>query len=332
MLKKYISKFAMDIFPSVAATIIGAYIVNHYIAKPSADVPAAAAVSPAQVKKSQPIAAATSSSEVKSSESKSLETGAAEARPAETFGETARIPEPGVKARGISEKAIAERASAEKASAEKAAVAEKGPIEKPAEKLGDKPAETASISVETRRHALQPRERLTAKPVSAPVQALVPIAAPTNVSPPLEAAPAQEERRDANDLARAAIARLRGGEASPRAQDASRIPEQPRAAAPPATPLPPPITVSAPAGESFETPAASHMSAPEAGAMRGDGFARPTPPADIPAAASAARPLDLHAEVIEQGTRERTTVAEDVLSAAKSVFKAVLPKQEFKQD
>ena len=34
---KYLSKFTMDILPSVVATIIGAYIVNHYInAKPAA--------------------------------------------------------------------------------------------------------------------------------------------------------------------------------------------------------------------------------------------------------------------------------------------------------
>ena len=43
---KYLSKFAMDILPSVVATIIGAYIVNHYIVtKPAADAPVAAAVS-----------------------------------------------------------------------------------------------------------------------------------------------------------------------------------------------------------------------------------------------------------------------------------------------
>ena len=37
---KYLSKFAMDILPSVVATIIGAYIVNHYIvSKPTADAP-----------------------------------------------------------------------------------------------------------------------------------------------------------------------------------------------------------------------------------------------------------------------------------------------------
>ena len=40
---KYLSKIAMDILPSIVATVLGAYIVNHYIAnKPAADAPAAA--------------------------------------------------------------------------------------------------------------------------------------------------------------------------------------------------------------------------------------------------------------------------------------------------
>ena len=48
---KYLKKFAVDILPSVAATVIGAYIVNHYIVtKPGADAPAAAAVSTAEPK------------------------------------------------------------------------------------------------------------------------------------------------------------------------------------------------------------------------------------------------------------------------------------------
>jgi hypothetical protein len=38
------------------------------------------------------------------------------------------------------------------------------------------------------------------------------------------------------------------------------------------------------------------------------------------------RPLDLRADVVEPSARERTSVAEDVLSAAKSVFHSVLPK------
>jgi hypothetical protein len=50
---------------------------------------------------------------------------------------------------------------------------------------------------------------------------------------------------------------------------------------------------------------------------------RPTPPAEIPVS----RPLDLRAEVAEPSVRERTTaVAEDMLSTAKSLFHAVLPK------
>ena len=46
---KYVTKFTADILPSVVATIIGAYIVNHYIvAKPGA--PGAAVVSSADPK------------------------------------------------------------------------------------------------------------------------------------------------------------------------------------------------------------------------------------------------------------------------------------------
>ena len=44
MLKKYVAKFTVDILPSVAATVIGAYIVNHYIVT-RPDAPVAAAVS-----------------------------------------------------------------------------------------------------------------------------------------------------------------------------------------------------------------------------------------------------------------------------------------------
>jgi hypothetical protein len=49
---------------------------------------------------------------------------------------------------------------------------------------------------------------------------------------------------------------------------------------------------------------------------------RPTPPADIPPP----RPLDLRADASEPAARDHTTVADDMLSAAKSVFQAVLPK------
>ena len=139
---KYVSKFALDILPSVVATIIGAYIVNHYIvAKPGPDAPVAAAVS--------------------TTEPKADAKGATEAATAsETSSGVANIPEPGVKAKGISEKAIHEKSAAEK----------------PAERSADKPAETASIPVETRRH--QPREKAIAKSIPAPVQASAPVSVP----------------------------------------------------------------------------------------------------------------------------------------------------------
>src|ERR1700686_2321399 len=80
---KYVSKFTMDILPSVVATIVGAYIVNHYIvAKPGANAPAAAAVSSVDPQRA----------DVKN-----------DAKRSETSPDVANIPEAGVRAKGISE-------------------------------------------------------------------------------------------------------------------------------------------------------------------------------------------------------------------------------------
>ena len=313
MLKKYLTKFTVDILPSVAATVIGAYIVNHYIVtKPGADAPAAAAMSTANPKPAAPAA------------------------------EAANIPAAGVKAKGISEKAILEKSAAEKTqdrSSEK-------PGDKSAEKPSDKPTDTASIPADTRRHQPAPRDKAVAKAVPAPVQPSAPAVAPVVAAAPNPTAPAEvtgapEDRRDANDLARAAIERLRGAkDGSPRPQEAARVPDAPhtpdaartpdavRAAetprvvsAPAIRPLPAPIMVSAPARETVEPTPGSEVKPPYAAAARNDDPRRPTPPADIPLP-----PLDLRAEAAAPSARGHTTVAEDVLSAAKSVFHAVLPK------
>ena len=290
---KYVSKITMDILPSVAATIIGAYIVNHYItAKPAPDAAAVSSVSPKKV-------------DLKG-----------DAKTSATPSDTASLPEAGVRAKGISEKSILEKSAAEK----------------PAEKSADKPAETASIPADTRRH----REKTVAKASPAPVQpsspAVVPVVATpevtANTAPPVEAAAAPEEHFNANDLARATLERLRGAnDAPPHVQEvAPRVPEPPRIAstpppsAPTVRPLPPPIMVSTPSGGKF----GSDLESPQKGAASGatDDPSRPTPPADIPGA-----PLDLRAEATEPPpAREHTNVAEDMLSAAKSVFHAVLPK------
>src|SRR5262249_27086081 len=134
-----------------------------------------------------------------------------------------------------------------------------------------------------------------------------------------------ENAPDANDLARAAIERLRGAPEASRSQEAARAAEPPRvgaapapsqppaAMAPPLQPLPPPIQVSTPPDARPTYPSTA----------RADDPARPTPPAEIP---DPRPPLDLRADAVDATPRPRPSVADDLLSAAKSVFQSVLPK------
>jgi hypothetical protein len=284
---KLVSKFALDIFPSVIATILGAYIVNHYIITKPADAPTAAAVLSVGPKKA----------DLKS-----------DSKPAEKSADLGNTPEPGVRAKSVSEKSVNDRSAVEKA---------------------EKPAETASIPADTRRHPVNPREKAVAKTIA--VQPVVPVVEPVvaapNTAPPVEVAIAPD--RDANDLARAAIERLRGTpDSSPRAQEAVRLPDPPRVVAAPAVPsgpapslqpLPPPILVSTPSIETAQP-------RPSGNARDADPR-RPTPPADIPDP----RPLDLRADAVDAPQpKEHTTVADDVLSAAKSMFHSVLPNNSAK--
>jgi hypothetical protein len=297
---KYLTKFTMDILPSVAATIIGAYIVNHYIAaKPAADAPVAAAASTANPKTTNPKAVA-KVVPVKAKADTKVDSKAAEAP-----SDVASIPEAGVTAKGISERGMLEKSAAEMPIT---------PVEKPAEKPAEaasRPTETASLPVETRRHALAQREKAVAKSVTQPVAE-----APVLAAPSVQAATAPEERHDANDLARAAIERLRGGnEGSLRAADASK-------AATAIRPLPPPIVVTAPSNEQPDIVGTVGANPPYI-AARVDDPRRPTPPADIPYAQP---PLDLRADATEPLPLRRPTVAEGVLSAARSVLHAVIPR------
>ena len=301
---KLASKFAMDILPSVIATILGAYIVNHYInTRPPAADATAAAVSTADPKKAF---------------------SRADSKPAEKSADLGNMPEPGVRAKGISEKAITDKSATDKAVIEK-------PVDKATDKT-DRPSETASIppaapAADTRRHQSAPREKAASKPTPAPASPAEPV-----VAAPVTAAPAEPTvTPDANDLARAAIERLRGTEPAPRVQDSARAAEPPKAiepphiatapapasvpvvAAPSLQPLPPPILVSTPPTDT-KPPVA-----------RVDDPLRPTPPADIP---DPHAPLDLRADAAADHPAKRPSVADDVLSAAKSMFNSVLPKQQ----
>jgi hypothetical protein len=305
---KYVSKLAMDILPSVVATIIGAYIVNHYIvSKPGADAPVAAAVSSIDPKK-----------------------------PDTASADLANIPAAGVRAKGISVKSIFEKSIFEKSAGEKSP-------EKSQEQSQDKPAETASIPADTKRQPSaphEPHEKTAIRTIPLAVQpaasVVAPAAVPVNPPPTIEATITPDDRRDANDLARAAIERLRGSNGgSSRTSEAPRVvspppqvpaPQAPtvQASTPAIRPLPPPIMVSTPPGESFGTGGAapSPIQQPNSVAARIDDPRRPVPPADIPPA----QPLDLRAEPADPAVREHHNVAEDMLLAAKSVFHAVLPQ------
>lgn len=300
---KYFAKISMDIFPSVLATIIGAYIVNHYInAKPAADTPA-------------------------------VVTGPAEAKKDAKSTKVANVPPPGIKAKGISEKAILDKPAADKPvdpSAES-----KSTEGKPTEgKLADskptemKPAEAAAAPAMPRGHQPASREKAIAKVAPAPV-----VSAPSVAAPAVDTA-VTSANADANDLARAAIDRLRkspetGSQEATRAGEPPRVQEAPRVvmATPPALrPLPPPITVSTPGPEAYGTPAdLSAASPPYTASVRSDDATRPTPPADIPVP-MVAPPLDLRAEAASPAPQARTNVADEMLSGMKSMFHAVLPK------
>ncbi len=239
------------------------------------------------------------------------------AAPAETSRDVApqtlKADEPGDKkaeaARLKAEKLALEKAAAERSAADRAENAKKAAEKLAAEKLASEKA------------AADKRERATAKAVPA-----APPAAEANAAP--------DDKRDANDLARAAIERLRKSNPQsaeqPRAPEAARAEEaakpQPERAkvnsvvyAPAATPqpsvqpLPPAVNVAPPPSEAAVAAPPAPFPVPVQSEARADA-SRLTPPADIPS-----QPMDLRAK---QG---RTSVTDEVFSAAKSVFHAVVP-------
>ena len=314
MLKTLFSKYFLEVIPSIVATVVGAYIVTHYIsARSDAEKPKAAVSAPAEASKGA--APQTLKSDEGTKESAKAEAARlkAEKLALEKAAAERAAADRAENARRAAEKLAGEKAAAEKAANEKAA----------AEKLAAEKAASEKAAAEKRE-----RERTVAKATAA-------TPAPTDVSVAPE--------RDANDLARAAIERLRN--AGPRSGE-MRSPEPPRAPdpvraeenvkpqqdrgkvnsavyapaaavpQPPMQPLPPAVNVApAPTETAVTAPPSAPFPRP-VDETRGEDSARLSPPADIPP-----RSLDLRA-------RERDrSVAEDVVSAARSVFQAVIPER-----
>jgi len=293
MIKKLFSKYFLEVIPSIVATVVGAYIVTHYInAKSDADKPKAAVSAPASTSKDAP---------------QTLKADEAGDRPANVAkAEAARLK---------AEKLAAEKAAAERAAADRAENAKKAAEKAAAEKLAvDKAASDKAVAekLAADKAAADRREKTAAKPAPAL---------------PAEANAAPDDKRDANDLARAAIERLRKSSPQPveqpRAPDVAQGQERakvnsvvyaPAAQQPVVQPLPPAVNVAPQPSEAAVMAPPKPFPKPIDSADSSDDALRLTPPADIPS-----RPVDLRA-------KQRTSVTEDVVSAAKSVFHAVVPE------
>lgn len=304
MIKKLFSKYFLEVIPSIVATVVGAYIVTHYInAKSDADKPKAAVSAPASTSKDA------TPQTLKADEAGDRSAAAAKA-------EAARLK---------AEKLAAEKAAAERAAADRAENARKAAEKAAADKLASEKAEKAATDklaaekaaaekLAAEKAAADKREKTAAKPVAAPLPA------EANATP-------ADDKRDANDLARAAIERLRKSSSQaaeqPRAPEAAQGQERAKvnsvvyapAAQPQPTvqPLPPAVNVAPQPSEAAIAPP-KPFPKPIDSADSSDDALRLTPPADIPS-----RPVDLRA-------KQRTSVTEDVVSAAKSVFHAVVPE------
>ena len=251
---KFVSKFVLEILPSVTATVIGAYIVNHYIISKPANPPAAAIASTAIPGTAKP-----------------------DVKPTEAI-----------------------------ASAKQAA---------------DKPETVATTSTDTQTPDKSIPHEHAAK--------VIPVATESH----------RAESREANDLARAVIERLRTSNAPARPVEASvRSHETPRPSVvairsvqpqtvQPASvqPLPPAINIATSAVEEPRPANDSQSAAPRRDVTddSDNGSRRLIPPADIP---SVSRMFGVSENRTAYTTATRTTVADDMLAAAKSVFSAVLPR------
>ena len=224
---KYVSKFAMDILPSVVATIIGAYIVNHYIVtKPAADAPRSPPRCPRPTRRRP------------------------RSRP--------RLPpSPAISPRPVSGRRAFPRKPCSSKRLLKSRRSSKSPRKNPPTSRPRPRASRWRPVVTSRLRAKRRLPSLLPAP-AAPAVAAAPVVAAPNTTPPVEATvAAPDEHRDANELARAAIERLRGtGDGSPRPQEAARVPDPPRVgSAPPVAGSAPPVA--APVASSSAGSAAS---------------------------------------------------------------------------
>lgn len=217
MLKKYLSKFTVDILPSVFATVVGAYIVNYYI------IPKARDDRP-------PATATAASTPTQAGQSKAPQIKATDAKPDASADQPVNA-------------------------SEAAQTAGKKPIDKAGSDKSDKAegAKAPEKAAESRRH--NPREKTVAKaepsavvPPSTPVVATVGAAPAGDVNDLARAAIERLSRGEKIETPRAVeVPRAAERTASVQPQPAAILP--PTQQAQPMQQLPPPIVLSNPSVE-----------------------------------------------------------------------------------
>jgi hypothetical protein len=289
---KYLSKFVLEVLPSVFATVVGAYIVAHYI-NPKAEAPKAAVVATAPATEAKDAADTTGTVEDK----------AVDARTADTTPAESKSADPKTEPKIESKSAAAKPADAEPAKVEPAKVeTAKARVAKPEEKKN---------AIELARAAI---ERLRGTTVDTPTPpAQQPVRAPS-------------ETARADEGARVAVQALPQRAPAAVTTGAAPQPAATVAAAPP--PLPPPVIVASPYGRHSVGPEAPAAIAPaEQGVDQADAN-RPTPPADIPtppADIPFQRGYDLQAQAAPV---EHVSIGDHLLSTTKSFFRALTPNSQ----
>ncbi len=290
---KYLSKFVLEVLPSVVATVVGAYIVAHYI-NPKPDTPKTEVVATAPAPEAKDAADTTGTVEDKARDAKPADAKATDGKPAEAAKtDSAKIDS----AKIDSTKTDSTKTESVKTESVKAKVA------KPDEKRN---------AIELARAAI---ERLRGTTVDTPA----------SPAPQPVRAPAETARAD--DGARAAVqvpATQRTPQVTPVVTTGlAPQPAPATVAAPP--PLPPPVIVASPYGRHSVGPEAAPVIAPadQAGDQPTDRASadRPTPPADIPFQ----RGYDLQAQAAPV---EHVSIADHVLSTTKSIFRALTPNSQ----
>jgi hypothetical protein len=285
---KYVSKFVLDILPSVIATVVGAYIVNHYIVpKPAADAARSAAIS--KVDSTQPPKAATANLTTAPDPAP-----AREAAPREVKSKTTdKAP-----------KASPDKSSSDKTQADKAGI--------------DRSPEPAKTEPESRRLTTRDKPVDKAQPAATPAETAA--VAPDDHPNAAELARAALVRLRATEPARSpeATASIPSPAAAPVAHEPSRDAAliDPRPTTVP--PLPPAVSVAAPPERGI---AASDPAGEGSRTWRSTEADHVVPPADIPPSSA---PIDL--QPVAAPPARKKSVTEDVLSAARSVFQSVVPQ------